>query len=103
MKCARIMVAVSILAGLCAGQACTGPAPLTDPERLEVTDTLREACAAYSDDSIDAMITIIEEDRLSGASKADVLLAISDTWQLASRPEEYRACALAVIRQVYGQ
>ena len=61
----------------------------TPDERLQVTDTLRNACEPFglNDTAIDLLIQIAEQDRLSGVSKDDSIADTVDSCRQSSDPD----------------
>lgn len=98
-----IVVPLMISCGL------TPPAvDVTDDERLQVTDTLREACEPFglNDTTIGLLIQIAEQDRLDGVSEDQSIDDTVDSCQSSSDPDRAEACAtcsVAIIEQVYGE
>lgn len=97
-------VAVVILAVLCLGQSCV-PAP--QPDRLAVTDKLREACGDFVGSELDIETLIGEADSNlgRGVRKADYvsgMLRICNNIDVLEGAMSCQRCAVAVANQVYG-
>jgi hypothetical protein len=89
----------AVLAGLCVGQMCTGPAPAPQPGRLDVTDRLRAACASLPDAQIESLLMDVEADRLNGATMQQLVTAANQT--CIGRGGECSQCLNSIIRQVF--
>ena len=68
--------------------------------RLDVTPTLREACAgvAGGDPFIEAAISLAEDARLGGGSFSGALATV----QSGCTFEDCITCGIAIVNQVYG-
>ncbi|HRT43074.1 MAG TPA: hypothetical protein P5223_13550 [Phycisphaerae bacterium] len=75
------------------------PAPVSnDPARLEVNDTLREACYGHNDAQIRRWIAEVEQYRLQGWSKNDAIAGGAMVWCYW---DWCYPCSQAIIDQVY--
>jgi len=84
------------------GVAGCGAVPSVNPNdpRLQVTPSLREACADFAGDAlIDTLLIAYETDRLRGFTWTESRL---DAAVQCNAAEECIRCANAVIDQVYG-
>ena len=104
---ARCVGAFAIVLLLSCGPVPRGLIPAGD-ERLQVTDTLRDACEPFglNDIATDLLIQIVERDRLAGVSKDDNIADTVDSCRQSSDPDRAAACetcSVAIIEQVYGE
>lgn len=102
----RIVLACAMLTLFAGGTCGTSPIPQILPGRLDVTQTLRDACIGVgqiqNDANIKALITSVESDRQAGITKQAALSHASQPTQCGSNFACF-TCAAAIINQVYGQ
>lgn len=95
-------LALVLLTVVCStGQLCAPPEPypVDDyPGRLELNDTLRDACSQMSDAEILNAVITMESDRLAGFSPSDEFASIISVCP----SQECVTCASTMINQVYG-
>jgi len=102
-----LLLFMGIVLPLCLGQVC-GVVP-NDPARLEVTDTLREACPDYDDARILTKILIVDDSRSGGVLRRENALATSLVYGCcvgygcAEDEADCVNCTVAVYNQVWPQ
>ena len=97
----RVFIASLAFAAACClvqTSGCGYCIPSDDPDRLEVTDDLRDACDGWEDEDIQDFIYIAEQHRQDGQAQwAFELGALS----ACERDRDCRSCLLAISDQVY--
>ena len=95
-------LALVVMTAICAmGQLCAPPEPYPVEDyagRLELNDTLREACPSLSNADILDTIVIMETDRLAGFSPSEEFASVVNVCST----QECVVCVSAIIDQVYG-
>lgn len=87
----KLLIVASILVGGCI------PAQDID-RRLEVTDEIRSSCPGWTDQELGTMISVIESDRLGGATYTSTITTVTE----GCYSYECVICWVAAVDQLYG-